>query len=184
MSHSARCAAEARLRGSSDAHTNAGDSTLRAIRQVETPARRSQSLRSRWICARSLVLRSLAALVVLTVVLGAAPGAGALVRCVGSQRVHAGSCCPERAVPAPVSISRTCCARIMTPALVGAAVRADAQPAPVVRALTVCAVDPFAPPTAFARAAETVRAPRAAFATSVEARAGPSLVVLHQRFLI
>jgi len=157
---------------------------LRAMKQAESPARRSPMLRVGSTCVTRVARRVLAVLVVLGVVLGATPGASALFRCTGSQRVHAGSCCPERAAPAPVSISRTCCARLATPALPSGAVRVDAPLAPVERGLTVCAVVSFAPPAAVARAVATMRAPRAVFATSIEARAGPSRVVLHQRFLI
>jgi hypothetical protein len=127
----------------------------------------------------SACVRLIVALLALPMVLSAATAA-ALFRCNMVAGVHAGCCCPMTETESDDTLERaSCCERIQSGAALPPALTHDAKEVIAPPALIVVQWVVRAPrEPAIRRHAPSWERP------AVRARAGPSLVVLHQRFLI
>lgn len=129
----------------------------------------------------STCLRLLVVLLVLPIVLSAATAA-ALFRCNMMAGLHAGCCCPASEGEPADSVERaSCCERIQSGDALPPALAAGELPLHVTSPATfVVALAPVRPP----RAPSHLRNAPGWERPAMRARAGPTLFVLHQRFLI
>jgi hypothetical protein len=156
------------------------------MRDQPTPkhnvARRSRSagpLRLGTLAARWLM----AALLLPTLLFGGVNGVRALFLCEMTQSVHATCCCPAAAELPHDAVTRSCCCeRVeLESSVPRGSLHQDAQVTPHAQALASVSTVWFGAPPSLAPKRYL---PPTWLRGSMRARAGPSLVVLHQRFLI
>jgi hypothetical protein len=124
-----------------------------------------------------------AALLLPTLFFGNVAGASALLRCKVTQSVHATCCCPVTPELSHDSVTRSCCCERVEveTSLPSGNLGGDAQVAAYGPAVLAVSKLVFGTPPSLAAAAY---APPTWVRKTIRARAGPSLVILHSRFLI
>ncbi|MDB4986583.1 MAG: hypothetical protein JWN04_1761 [Myxococcaceae bacterium] len=131
----------------------------------------------------SWVVRVLVALLLLpAIVSGGSASARALLRCEVTQQMHASCCCPTSQLSPAASISRSCCTRVeVDQELPSGSVRNVSEVVPPLLAALLPVWRGFGslPPLELAP-----DAPSSQQAPPPPTHEGPSLIVLHRRFLI